>query len=110
MYMYYNCMTHDGYSVFPCLFQYLGNIFIDAFFILPMKFKRKAREVNIGHGPFQKQILKSLSFENFAIAEDSKMKSKICIVVVFLVQKNGWYLRDRKKFSAILVVCCCFQV
>lgn len=107
--MYYNCMTHDGYSVFPCLFQYLGNIFIDAFFILPMKFKRKAREVNIGHGPFQKQILKSLSFENFAIAEDSKMKSKICIVV-FLVQKNGWYLRDRKKFSAILVVCCCFQV
>lgn len=80
-------MTHDGYSVFPCLFQYLGNIFIDAFFILPMKFKRKAREVNIGHGPFQKQILKSLSLKILQLLKIQKWNLKSALVLFFLYKK-----------------------
>lgn len=70
----------------------------------------KAREVKIRHGPFQIQILKSMSFENFEIAKYSKMKSKICIFVVFLNKdtKKNMYLSGHKDISA--EVCCCFQV
>lgn len=70
----------------------------------------KAREVKIRHGPFQIQILKSLSFENFEIAKYSKMKSKICICVVFLNKdtKWNWYLSGHKEISS--EVCCRVQV
>lgn len=70
----------------------------------------KAREVMIRHGPFQIQILKSMSFENFEIAKYSKMKSKICIFVVFLNKdtKGNMYLSGHKDISS--EVCCCFQV
>lgn len=70
----------------------------------------KAREVKIRHGPFQIQILKSLSFENFEIAKYSIMKSKICIFVVFLNKdtKRNWYLSGHKEISS--EVCCRVQV
>lgn len=50
-----------------------------------------------------------MSFENFEIAKYSKMKSKICIFVVFLNKdtKKNMYLSGHKDISS--EVCCCFK-